>query len=70
MQHNTSSTETVDGLQAKSRAQLACEYGIHRNCLRKRLKAAGIILPPGLIMPADLIRIYHALGWPPTVRKT
>ncbi|MDX1478131.1 MAG: hypothetical protein R3301_10540 [Saprospiraceae bacterium] len=51
-------------LQAKTRQELAEEYGISRNTLARRLKMAGIDLPRGRIYPHDLRRIYRVLGDP------
>jgi transposase-like protein len=48
----------------KTRSQIADEYGIHRNTLCQWLKKLGIELPSGLLFPADVKRIYEALGHP------
>ena len=48
----------------KTRSQIADEYGIHRNTLKKWLKKLGVELPSGLLFPADVERIYEALGPP------
>jgi len=50
--------------QAKTRQELAAEYGWHRNTLQKRLKQVGIQLPKGSVCPKDQRRIYEALGCP------
>ena len=49
---------------AKSRQEIALEYGLHRNTLNRRLKKIGLQIPKGLICPADQKRIYEALGNP------
>lgn len=54
----------VNLLKAKTRQQIATEYGIHRNTLTNQLKKAGIKLPLGILMPKDVKRIYDTLGWP------
>lgn len=48
----------------KTRSQIAAEYGIHRNTLCQWLKKLEIELPPGLLFPTDVKRIYEALGHP------
>ena len=54
---------TANG-QAKTRQQLAAAYGLHRNTFMRRLKKAGVRLPPGLIYPKAQQEIYEALGAP------
>jgi DNA-binding NtrC family response regulator len=51
-------------LHPKTRIEVAEEYGISRRTLKRRLKEAGIRLPPGKIVPADLKLIYETLGRP------
>jgi len=51
-------------LTAKTRKEIAVQYGIHRNTLLRRLRKKGVKLPGGLILPAELKKIYDALGWP------
>jgi len=51
--------------RAKTRLELAEEYGISRRTLTRRLKALNIQIPSGRFAPADLKRIYQALGEPP-----
>lgn len=50
---------------AKTREQVADEYGISERTLRRRLKKENIVLPKGNIMPKDQLRIYESLGPPP-----
>ena len=50
--------------RAKTRQELAAEYGWHRNTLQKRLEQVGIQLPRGSVCPKDQERIYQALGTP------
>jgi len=51
--------------RAKTRLEVAEEYGISRRTLRRRLKALNIQILPGRIVPAGLKRIHQALGEPP-----
>ena len=55
--------ETLD-LKPKTRAEVACEYGINVRTLYRRLRRANIRLPRGLIMPCDLQIIYDTFGIP------
>ena len=52
-------------LKAKSRQEVADEYGICVKTLVSRLEAAGVILDPGIIFPKTLKIIYDTLGLPP-----
>jgi hypothetical protein len=49
---------------AKTKTQMAEEYGIDIRTFNKRLDLVGIKLPRGLIFPKDQMRIYKALGPP------
>jgi hypothetical protein len=60
--------KTADG-RAKTRQQLAAEYGLHRNTFTRRLKRAGIQLPPGLVYPKEQQKIYEILGAPPNLSR-
>ena len=51
--------------RTKTRLEVAEEYGISRRTLRRKLKALNIQILSGKIAPADLKRIYQALGEPP-----
>jgi len=53
---------------AKTRKQLADEYGISVRTLNRRLYRYGIKPPPGLILPAWQKKIYKLLGNPAFVR--
>ena len=53
----------------KSRKELAGEYGIDRKTLAKILKQRQIELPPGLLSPEWVERVYDALGHPDRERK-
>lgn len=55
--------------KAKTRQEIAGEYGVHPKTLLRWLKKAGIELPPGLISPIDQKRIYGKFGWPENVLK-
>jgi hypothetical protein len=56
-------------LEAKTRQQIADEYGIHYLTLMRRLKAVGIELPHGVVLPKHQKEIYEKLGYPPDVPK-
>jgi transcriptional antiterminator len=62
---NSEQNNEQSSSRAKTRLEVAEEYGISRRTLRRRLKALNIQIPPGRITPADLKRIYRALGEPP-----
>lgn len=49
---------------AKTRAQIAEEYGISTKTLKKWITYAGIKIPSGLICPANQKKIYQSLGLP------
>jgi DNA invertase Pin-like site-specific DNA recombinase len=49
---------------AKSRKEVAQEYGISNRTLYRWLKDANIILPSGLIDPLHLKIIYKTFGTP------
>ena len=51
-------------MNAKSRHQIAAEYGISYKTLMRMLKKKNIGLSPGLIFPNEQVRIYQALGFP------
>jgi len=51
---------------AKTRQEVAGEYGITVNTLKSQLHKNGIELPTGLIYPKTLIIIYSVLGIPST----
>lgn len=56
--------------RAKSRKELASEYGVCARTMRRWLKRKGFEnLPSELIRPADLIKIYYAFGLPKRERK-
>jgi hypothetical protein len=56
-------------LRAKTRQQVAVEYGVNVKTLKARLKEMNIYLPPGLIFPETLKIIYYALGLPPGLKN-
>lgn len=58
-----------DFLKAKTREQVAYEYGINRRTLQRWLKKDGILIPRGLIKPNDLLKIYGKYGYPMIVRQ-
>jgi len=51
-------------LKAKSRGEVADEYGIKARTFYRWLKKANIKLPSGLIKPCDLQIIYNTFGIP------
>jgi len=51
-------------MQAKTRQQIAMEYGICTKTLTKWLKDADIKLPSGIITPHFIDLIYTKLGTP------
>ena len=51
-----------ESLEFKSRSQIAQEYGIHRDTLRRLLKRYDIKLPRGLVSPKDQSIIRNAIG--------
>lgn len=57
--------EERSDLRPKTRQEIAKELNICSKTLRRRLLAAGIDLPGGLVLPADQKRIYEALYYPP-----
>jgi len=55
-------------LKAKSRGEVADEYGIKARTFYRWLKNANIKLPRGLIKPCDLQIIYNTFGIPKILR--
>jgi hypothetical protein len=51
-------------IQAKTREEIASEYGIKVRTFYGWLKKEDINLPPGLIKPLHLIIIYSTFGLP------
>lgn len=52
-------------MNIRTREELADAYGESTKVLRKWLREANIVLPPGHISPANLCLIFEKLG-PPT----
>jgi transposase-like protein len=50
--------------QAKTREQVASEYGISARTLRRWLKKSGIKLPDRLLCPKEQTIIYQEFGFP------
>jgi len=50
--------------KAKTKQEIANEYGIHRNTFYNWLKKAGIKLSKQLITPKEQILIYEEFGQP------
>jgi len=56
--------------KAKSRKELAAEYGVCSRTMRRWLKRKGFEhLSSDRILPIDLIKIYWAFGFPTKDRK-
>jgi hypothetical protein len=51
-------------LKAKSRAEVANEYGINVRTLFRWIKKSNTMIPNGLIKPYHLQLIYNAFGIP------
>lgn len=51
-------------IRAKSRQEIATEYGIDRKTFNKWLKTSGLIIPPGIIKPKEIFKIYKTFGFP------
>lgn len=51
-------------LPPKSRRQIAAEYQISSDTLRRRLRRMKIAIPNGLILPAHQRQVYERLGYP------
>jgi hypothetical protein len=56
--------ETTLRLKAKTREEVAIEYGIEVRTLYRWLKKEEIIIPQGLIKPRYLKIIYETFGTP------
>lgn len=50
--------------KAKTRQELAEQYGICTKTLKKWLEKENIFLPRGLISPKNQLVIYEKLGFP------
>lgn len=50
--------------KAKTKQEIANEYGIHRNTFSNWLKRAGIKLSKQLITPKEQVLIYEQFGQP------
>lgn len=50
--------------EAKTRQQIAIEYGISARTLKRKLQQLNIPLPGGLLFPKDQDVIYQKLGKP------
>jgi len=59
---NKKNTHKDAGNVAKTREQIAEEFGISTKTLKKWLENVGLELPGGLICPADQERIEKLLG--------
>jgi DNA invertase Pin-like site-specific DNA recombinase len=56
--------------RAKTRQEVATEYGIDVRTLYRWLKKDKFILPPGLIKPCHLQNIYNTFGIPKSPKKS
>lgn len=50
--------------EAKTRQQIAIEYGISARTLKRKLQQLNIPLPGGLLFPKEQELIYQKLGKP------
>jgi hypothetical protein len=50
--------------RAKTRQEIAFEYGIDRKTFNKWLKVSGLFIPPGIINPKQIRKIYKTFGSP------
>ena len=50
--------------KAKTRKEIAEEYGVHPKTLNRWFKKYNFNLPTGKITPKDLIKIYSTFGTP------
>ena len=55
--------------KAKTRVEIAVEYGIHRKTFARWLEREKIVLPPGLVNPKNQQRIYETFGYPKGLQK-
>lgn len=64
MSHNHTSIapEIIRG--AMTRQEIAALYNLHPKTIKRKLKAKGLELPKGRIMPEDQERIFETLGNP------
>jgi len=58
------------GDKAKTRTEIASEYGISRRTLQRWLKKEDISLSKGLVKPDDLRKIYKRFGKPLNSKNT
>jgi len=49
---------------AKTRQQIATEYGISYKTLMRWMKRESLEIPPGLVRPRDCAKIYDTFGYP------
>jgi len=55
--------------KAKSRQQIAAEYGICTKTLRRWIREKKLNIKSGLLSPKDLDLIYQSFGNPNEIRK-
>lgn len=53
-----------ESFQTKSRKEIADEYNVCTRTFRRWIKKKGIVLPSGLVRPANLEKIYQIFGRP------
>lgn len=53
--------------KAKTRKEIACEYGISERTLNRWLKREKLKIPSGLIYPRNLKTIYLKFGTPKNI---
>lgn len=64
--HISLPAQTLDVMpdKCKTRQELAEDYGVDRKTFAKMLKRMKIELPPGLLTPEGVSKVYEALGRP------
>ena len=58
-----SKTKTPKHLVPRTREEIAHHMGFSVRTLRRKLKAAGLKVPKGLVSPEDQVIIYTTLGY-------
>ncbi|REG81503.1 hypothetical protein [Algoriphagus antarcticus] len=56
--------------KAKTRQQVADEYGVSAKTLSRWIKSRNLSIENGLLTPVNQKIIYEALGLPPLANKT
>jgi hypothetical protein len=64
MSHNHTSITPEITKGAITRQEIAALYNLHPKTIKRKLKAKGVELPKGRIMPEDQQRVFELLGKP------